>query len=255
MGHWRPRMRSGFPAIVAIVAIVAGACSSAATPARTAAPTAAPTAALLRRRRRPRRPPRPRRRRRKPLLPRARLRPRPPPRLRVVRFRGPERVGFGGAERLGRRGPWLLTRTRQIGRDVHGRWVGPCCVSVDALQPLTASGDSFFINKIWKHLVTYSINTETNSYGVIIPALAASWETSADGLPRWTFHLQPGVKWHDGTDFTSADVKFSLEECVNPKAGGCGFSAALAGMWVPRSSPPEPAPSCQVSRRPTRLPS
>ncbi len=41
------------------------------------------------------------------------------------------------------------------------------------------------------------------------PVLAESWETSADGL-RHTFKLRSGVKWHDGKDFTSADVKFSL---------------------------------------------
>lgn len=43
------------------------------------------------------------------------------------------------------------------------------------------------------------------------PALATSWETSADGLTI-TFHLRHGVLWHDGQPFTSADVKFSLEE-------------------------------------------
>ncbi|GBD46830.1 ABC transporter substrate-binding protein [Methylopila sp. Yamaguchi] len=42
------------------------------------------------------------------------------------------------------------------------------------------------------------------------PALATSWETSADGKAI-TFHLRPGVTWHDGTPFTSADVKWTLE--------------------------------------------
>lgn len=42
------------------------------------------------------------------------------------------------------------------------------------------------------------------------PALATTWETSADGL-TWTFHLRPDVKFSDGTPLTSNDVKVSLD--------------------------------------------
>ena len=42
------------------------------------------------------------------------------------------------------------------------------------------------------------------------PQLAESWETSKDGLV-WTLHLRKNVFWHDGTPFTSADVKFSAD--------------------------------------------
>ncbi len=37
------------------------------------------------------------------------------------------------------------------------------------------------------------------------PALASSYEASTD-LTQYTFHLRQGVKWSDGTAFTSADV-------------------------------------------------
>lgn len=37
----------------------------------------------------------------------------------------------------------------------------------------------------------------------------ASWSISADGL-RYTFKLRQGVKFHDGQDFSSADVRYSL---------------------------------------------
>jgi peptide/nickel transport system substrate-binding protein len=50
------------------------------------------------------------------------------------------------------------------------------------------------------------------------PRLAASWETSADGLTV-TFKLKPGVKWHDGTPLTASDVVFSVNRVKDPKIG------------------------------------
>ncbi|MCG6122554.1 MAG: ABC transporter substrate-binding protein [Microvirga sp.] len=41
------------------------------------------------------------------------------------------------------------------------------------------------------------------------PALAESWEISADGL-TYTFNLRENVKWHDGAPFTAEDVRYSF---------------------------------------------
>lgn len=41
------------------------------------------------------------------------------------------------------------------------------------------------------------------------PLLATRWSVSPDGL-RYTFQLRQGVKWHDGKDFTAADVRYSV---------------------------------------------
>jgi len=43
------------------------------------------------------------------------------------------------------------------------------------------------------------------------PHLAQSWETSADGRV-WTFHLRPGVKFHDGVELTAEDVAFTYRK-------------------------------------------
>jgi peptide/nickel transport system substrate-binding protein len=53
-----------------------------------------------------------------------------------------------------------------------------------------------------------------NEKGELIPWLAESWKMSEDGR-QWTFNLRKGVKWTNGDDFTSADVKFSFERFVS----------------------------------------
>ena len=48
------------------------------------------------------------------------------------------------------------------------------------------------------------------------PALAESWEHSADGL-TWTFRLRRDVRWHDGEPFTASDVEFTFNRIIyNP---------------------------------------
>ena len=46
------------------------------------------------------------------------------------------------------------------------------------------------------------------------PSLATAWTVSPDGK-TYRFTLRRGVKWHDGRDFSSADVKFTLMEVLS----------------------------------------
>jgi peptide/nickel transport system substrate-binding protein len=47
--------------------------------------------------------------------------------------------------------------------------------------------------------------------------IAQAWQEAEDQL-SWTFTLRKGVKFHDSTDLTAEDVKFSLDSLFDPKA-------------------------------------
>lgn len=54
--------------------------------------------------------------------------------------------------------------------------------------------------------------------GQPVPALADSWEVAPDGV-TYTFHLNRDARWHDGTDVTAEDVKFSFDAVLDPNTG------------------------------------
>lgn len=93
--------------------------------------------------------------------------------------------------------------------------VGGLGADVTQLDPHFASNttDRTIVSWIYSALVRFKPGTTDPS--LIEPDLAESWETSADNL-EWTFHLRPGVKWHQGKgEVTADDVVYSLNKSMN----------------------------------------
>ncbi len=85
-------------------------------------------------------------------------------------------------------------------------------IDPDTLDPAaqTTTTSQQIIDMIVEPLVTI------DQQGNVKPLLATAWTASPDGL-AYTFTLRPGVKFHDGTPFNAAAVKFSLERLAVDK--------------------------------------
>lgn len=75
-----------------------------------------------------------------------------------------------------------------------------------------------------KEIVTNNLMeglTRVSADGSVKPALAESWTVSEDGK-TYTFKLRRGVKFHDGSPFSSADVVYSISRAMSPEGGNPG---------------------------------
>lgn len=77
----------------------------------------------------------------------------------------------------------------------------------------------------------------------LIPRLAERWDISPDGL-TYTFHLRQGVRFHDGTPFTSAAVKVSYDRSTDENSEFFDATArtinAPVYRWVKSLETPDP---------------
>ncbi|PND59173.1 ABC transporter substrate-binding protein [Mycobacterium sp. ENV421] len=64
------------------------------------------------------------------------------------------------------------------------------------------------------------------------PALAESWEVSPDQL-SWTFHLRPGVSWHDGSPLRASDVVYSYRRIIDEKLANVDKLSAVRDVRAP----------------------
>lgn len=69
------------------------------------------------------------------------------------------------------------------------------------------------VQNIYDRLVMYN-GASTD----LVPSLATKWEVSPDGT-TYTFYLRKGVKFHDGTEVTAKDVKYSFDRMIKINKG------------------------------------
>jgi peptide/nickel transport system substrate-binding protein len=94
-------------------------------------------------------------------------------------------------------------------------------------------------NKAWKvsypcyeRLVKYKTTSDGKASTEVGPSLAKSWTVSDDGL-TWTFKLEPGHKFADGTIVDSKAVKFSIERVMAIKKGPADYFKSVEAIETP----------------------
>ncbi len=105
---------------------------------------------------------------------------------------------------------------------------GPQVLNVAATANVTTwdpvksfSTEAFYMANMYEPLLWINPPGSAETY---TPALATSWEPSADAM-TWTFHLRDGVKFHDGEPMTADAVVQSIEAAR--ERGGASF------IWAP----------------------
>jgi peptide/nickel transport system substrate-binding protein len=99
---------------------------------------------------------------------------------------------------------------------------------IATLDPAFAKNQSI----IWAVHQLYNTLVETDDELHIVPSLAWRWDVSAD-RKVYTFHLRPGVFFHDNEAFphgkgralTAYDVEYSFNRIIDP-------STASSGAWI-----------------------
>ena len=101
-----------------------------------------------------------------------------------------------------------------------------CLIGILSLGVASAAERSFRTNWSWPTYIDPAVGSDFSSSVAFVNLydtlfypdikgdpqhhVADNWEVSADGLV-WTVHLRQGIKFHDGTELTAEDVKFSMD--------------------------------------------
>ena len=83
------------------------------------------------------------------------------------------------------------------------------------------------VGPLYNSLLTFDLYNDEK----IVGDLAEHWEVAPDGK-QITFALRKGVKFHDGSDFTCADAKYSVEKLADPKRASPAISSVMGNVFA-----------------------
>src|SRR5439155_7295412 len=73
------------------------------------------------------------------------------------------------------------------------------------LPHLYVGAEDIVLKPLWENLLN------RDAKGTLIPMLAERWQ-ALDGGRTWKFHLRKGVKFHNGTELTAEDVRYTFTQ-------------------------------------------
>jgi peptide/nickel transport system substrate-binding protein len=109
------------------------------------------------------------------------------------------------------------SKVLRLGTQKQVKPAAPWTTSDGSLQILSAVGDYLAYQRV---------------DGSLEPRVATKWKAS-NGLKTWTFDLRKGVKFHDGTEVTSADVVYTFQAHLketNKSASIGNFKGVIAAV-------------------------
>lgn len=108
------------------------------------------------------------------------------------------------------------------------------------------SNDAIYCGHIFESLTT------TDTQWNVKPALATGWKANDDAT-EWTFDLRQGVKFHDGSPFTSKDVVFSLKRLLVKDLGSSMFARLSPSLEASGITAPDDKTVLLTLKRPDSL--
>jgi peptide/nickel transport system substrate-binding protein len=122
-------------------------------------------------------------------------------------------------------------RRVDLGDEASGNLIAAIAGEPDQLDPQKTS--AYFSFEVLENV--YDTLVEPDEKLEMRPALAESWETSADQL-TWTFHLRKGVTFHDGSPFSADDVVYSYRRIIDEQLSNAYRFSAVADVAAPDPS-------------------